>query len=119
MNKFRECGDCTACCTWLIGDAHGHSFGCGKSCNFLKSSGCGIYDTRPETCKKYQCAWSQHLIKENLRPDKCNVLISVETDEVGQYLKVIPINNKKIDNDVKQYLIDWGEKMNTRVLFLL
>ena len=35
---FRECGECTACCTWLIGDSFGWKFGQGQSCKFLESN---------------------------------------------------------------------------------
>lgn len=116
MTQFRDCGGCTACCTWLIGDAFGWSFGCGKTCKFLDENGCGVHKARPETCRNYQCAWSQYLLPEEMRPDKCNILVSVESNNNGQYLKVIPINNKKISNEIKMWLKDWSEKMNTPII---
>ena len=115
---FRECGECTACCSWLVGNAFGLEFGCGKSCKFLEKGGCGVHKARPEVCRNYQCAWSQYLLPEEMRPDKCNVLVSVEINENGQYLKALAINNKKITPIVKKYLEDWGEKMNTLVIFV-
>ena len=51
-----------------------------------------------------------------MRPDKCNILVSVESNNNGQYLKVIPINNKKISNEIKMWLKDWSEKMNTPII---
>jgi Fe-S-cluster containining protein len=113
---FRECGECTACCSWLIGDAFAWKFGCGESCKFLEEGGCGVHKARPEVCRTYQCAWTQHLLPEEMRPDKCNVLVSVEQNENGQYLKAIGINNKRITDDVKNWFIKWGEKMNTPIL---
>jgi Fe-S-cluster containining protein len=118
MSQFRSCGDCTACCTWLIGDSFGSEFGCGKSCKFLEEDGCGVHKARPESCRHYQCAWSQHLLPEEMRPDKCDVLVSVEQNQQGQYLKVIPINNKNISEKIKFWLLDWGKKMNTPVVIL-
>jgi Fe-S-cluster containining protein len=115
---FRDCGDCTACCSWLIGDAFEWKFGCGKSCRFLEEGGCGVHKARPEVCRNYQCAWSQHLLPEEMRPDKSNVLVSVEQNENGQYLKVLRINNKEIKNEIKQYLQEWSERMNTPVIFI-
>jgi hypothetical protein len=56
------------------------------------------------------------LLPEEMRPDKCNVLVSVEQNENGQYLKAVAINNKNIPDDVKDWFIKWGEKMNTPVL---
>lgn len=115
---FRECGECTACCSWLIGNAFGWEFGDGNSCRFLECNGCGVHKARPEVCRKYQCAWSQYLLPEEMRPDKCNVLVSVENNGSGQYLKIIEINNKEIDHKIKNYLIDWGNKMNTPIIFV-
>jgi hypothetical protein len=51
-----------------------------------------------------------------MRPDKCDILVSVEQSESGQYLKVIGINNRKISDDMKEWFIAWGERMNTFVL---
>jgi len=32
--------------------------------------------------------------------------------------KVLPINNKELNDEVKQYLQNWSEKMNTPVVFV-
>jgi hypothetical protein len=53
-----------------------------------------------------------------MRPDKCNLLVSVEQNENGQYLKAVAINNKQIDSEVKQYFQEWSDKMNTFVIFV-
>jgi len=116
MSNLRSCGDCTACCTWLIGDAFEHKFGCGKSCKFLEEGGCGVYKARPETCRNYQCAWSQSLLPEEMRPDKCDVLVSVEIINERQCLKVMPINNKKLSDENIEYFKRWGDMMNTMVI---
>ena len=116
---MRDCGSCNACCTWLIGDAYEWKFGNGKSCRFLCESGCGIHKVRPKSCEKYFCAWAQELIDEEYRPDKCGVLISVENNEEGQYLKVLEIENKtQINTKVIEYLKKWSERMNTPIVYL-
>ncbi len=96
MTTNRECGECNACCIWLKGDAYGHEFGKGKPCNFLKNN-CSIYETRPEVCKKYQCAWLQGLFPESLRPDKSKVLISVENWSKGQFIRAVEMGIKMND----------------------
>lgn len=116
MTKFRECGECTACCTWLYGEVYESEFGNGKSCKFLKCDGCGIHETRPSLCRNYQCAWSQYLLSEEMRPDKSNIIVSVERNENGQYLNVFPINNVEISEEIKEYFKNWSEKMNTPVI---
>jgi Fe-S-cluster containining protein len=115
---MRECGECTACCTWLIGDAYGWEFGSGKSCKFLCESGCSVHKVRPKVCENYFCAWAQELISDELRPDKCGVLVSVENSDIGQYLKILTINNKEIETNIKEYFEQWGNKMNTPILFV-
>jgi hypothetical protein len=42
----------------------------------------------------------------------------VETNENGQYLKALAINNKEVKSEVKQYLQKWSESMNTPVVFI-
>jgi Fe-S-cluster containining protein len=118
MSQFRPCGDCTACCSWLSAKIFGWEIGNGKSCKFLECNGCGVHKARPEVCRNYQCAWTQHLLPEEMRPDKCDVIVSVENDENGQHLKVFPINNKKINPEIKEYLKEWSVKMNSLVIFV-
>jgi Fe-S-cluster containining protein len=90
MSEFRPCGDCTACCDgWLIGEANGKSFGHGKACPFLINKMCSIYKDRPNVCCSYQCAWTQHLFPEWMKPNECGVLISVEKKEDHQFLRII------------------------------
>lgn len=118
MSQFRECGDCSACCSWLTAEVYGWEIGCGKACRFLENGKCSIYKARDSVCRKYQCAWTQHLLPEEMRPDKCNIIVSVEIENNIQYLKVIPINNKKIDSKTKKMFEEWSEKMNTPVVIL-
>lgn len=117
MINFRECGDCTACCTWLNGIAYGWEFGGGKTCKFLCESGCSVHKARPKVCEKYFCAWSQELLEEEMRPDKCGVIASVENNENGQYLKLISIK-QEINTDILDYFKKWSSIMNTPVIYL-
>jgi len=114
---FRDCGDCTACCTYLKGSSYGYEFGGGKSCKFLCESGCDIYKIRPNVCMNYQCAWSQELLPEEMRPDKCGVIASVENNETGQYLKLTFMG--QINKDILEYFLEWGRKMNTQIVYTL
>lgn len=112
--NFRECGECNKCCSgMLIGNSHGNPFGGNRACVFLIDSKCTIYGTRPQSCKDYQCAWSQGLLKEESRPDKCNVLVSVEGKKV-QFLKVI-YENGVINTNVESEVNEFGEVNNCEV----
>ena len=94
---FRECGDCTACCDGhLIGNSYGNRFGEGKPCPFLLSGICAIYKDRPNTCRKYQCAWSQKILPEWMKPNLVGVMVSVEINintDNKQYLKVVEMKS--------------------------
>ena len=67
-----SCGDCTACCSVFVIDE------LQKPKNTLCSNckgGCSIYQSRPQTCKDYKCAYLVGGWNEALRPDKCGVII--------------------------------------------
>jgi hypothetical protein len=113
---MRECGECTACCTWLVGSAYGHEFGNGKSCKFLCESGCSVHKARPNVCMNYFCAWAQELLPEDMRPDKCKYIVSVENSERGQYLKIFPIEGHKINTNIINWFKSWSSLMNTPVI---
>jgi Fe-S-cluster containining protein len=115
---MRRCEDCTACCTWLIGDSYGWEFGAGKSCKFLECNGCGVHKVRPKVCENYFCAWSQELIDEEYRPDQCGFLVSVENNENGQYLKVVETQKEKINKNIIDYFDHWSITMNIPVVFV-
>jgi len=115
---FRECGECTACCTWLQGSAYGYDFGNGKSCKFLCESGCSVHNARPLVCEKYFCAWAQNLLEEEMRPDKCGVLASVENAESTQYLRLTSTGGE-INKDILDYFSEWSKKMDAPVLYVL
>lgn len=110
---FKECGDCTACCNgWLTANSYGNQFGNGKSCVFLCNKVCSIYVTRPKDCIDYQCAWTQGLFPDWMKPTESDVLISVEIKDGKQYLKVIEMG-VPIKETVLDYIKDWVTKNNT------
>jgi Fe-S-cluster containining protein len=115
---MRECGECTVCCTWLVGDAYGHEFGNGKSCKFLCENGCSVHKARPQVCRNYFCAWAQELLPEEMRPDKCKYVVSVENSDGGQYLKIFSIDGDKINTNILNWFKSWSSLMNTPVIYV-
>lgn len=94
--KFRECGDCTACCDGhIIGNSHGNIFGYHKPCIFLVHKKCSIYNDRPQSCHNFQCAWTQNLFPEWMKPNACGVLVSVEINKNDnvQFLRVVEMKD--------------------------
>lgn len=83
----RSCGGCTMCCkTMGVPDLEPtkkpHQW-C-QHCQIGK--GCGIYETRPKTCKEFECVWLQdtrNLFDESCRPDRVGVVIVPADDGMG------------------------------------
>jgi hypothetical protein len=53
--------------------------------------GCKVYDDRPGTCREYQCLWlQQEALVDELRPDRCKVVLTSTTDGEGIVAHVDP-----------------------------
>lgn len=80
----RECGGCNVCCVVLTIDDPALKKVQGVRCpNARPDNGCGIYDTRPQTCRTFLCGWMQHRwVRPALRPDLSGVLIRGQMRDV-------------------------------------
>ena len=53
---MKACGDCGLCCKVMGVTALAKP--AGKWCiHFRRASGCGIYETRPDDCRVFNCLW--------------------------------------------------------------
>ena len=113
--EMRECGACNYCCSGhLIGNAYGNQFYMGRKCVFLKEN-CLIHSSRPECCKKYQCAWSQGILPDSLYPPTCGFIISVEVDKNGKQFLKIPDTSKATKEDL--YIVEeWCKQHGTYLI---
>ena len=111
----RACNGCTKCCEWLTAEAYGFKFGNGLPCTFLKGSGCGIYECRPDGCKSFQCYWKANInIPEWLKPSNVNIIMGKEQMGPFEYVSVMYAGKP----DVKVF--DWmQEQANTGINFLI
>lgn len=71
----RSCGDCQACCT-VMGVTE-LAKPQGERCRHLEVGGCGIYGSRPESCRDFHCLWRMGLGHQDERPDKTGLVIDV------------------------------------------
>ena len=77
MNK---CGTCTACCTLLPIEPIDKPVN--TPCQYC-AGGCSVYDSKPETCTEFACAYLQgENVPEELRPDKCGIIFIKRTDRI-------------------------------------
>lgn len=76
----RYCGRCHACCVHLdVPDRAAH-----EPCRHLDQWGrCGIYDSRPEVCRGFSCAWLAGLIPIDYRPDQVGLIIQMVKNDLG------------------------------------
>lgn len=76
-----SCDSCTACCKVMkIAELDKPAHVWCKDCDIGR--GCRSYDTRPESCRVYECLWLQTQrggkpLALALRPDKSKVVIGV------------------------------------------
>lgn len=118
---FRDCGSCTECCKNLyIESVYGHEVKPGNPCFFLcTEKKCTIHENRPDVCRSFQCAWSQRLLPEWMKPDQSNALVCVENwGEHKQYqmLKVLSVN-EGYDVRTFSWILDFCMKNKTPLAY--
>ncbi len=105
----RKCGQCSVCCTSLLIDTPELAKQAGTFCKHLaETSGCSIYETRPEVCKSWKCGWLQlDKLTPQLRPDRSKVLIIINP-QPGVTYQIQPIDEDSItsllDDDVMLFI---------------
>jgi len=79
----RECGECTACCVFLLIDDEGFKKPADQACShMIEKGGCKIYSERPSVCQNWYCAWRfMAQLGEEWRPDRSGILL--RSDEEG------------------------------------
>lgn len=89
---MHNCDGCTACCKVMkIRELNKPAHTWCQHCKI--GVGCGSYDTRPESCRVYECIWLQTQrmdkpIAFELRPDKSRVVIGTtnQGEEIVLYV---------------------------------
>lgn len=91
---MHSCDGCTACCkTMKIRELNKPAHTWCQHCRI--GVGCGIYATRPESCRVYECVWLQSQrggrpLALELRPDKSRVVMGVTNQGDDLVLYVSP-----------------------------
>ena len=73
-----SCDTCTLCCkTMKVHELDKAAHRWCRHCNI--GEGCAIYETRPESCRIYDCLWLQtqqlsRPMAAELRPDRCRIV---------------------------------------------
>jgi len=100
----RECGACTACCFEITIDDPQLKKPPRQTCVHCVVDGCGIYESRPEDCRSWFCAWRRIAdLPEYLRPDSSGLLACVVENHGAEnplqqvYLIVQWLNGRPIE----------------------
>ena len=115
--RGRSCGSCKACCVQMpIEEINKKA---NVKCNHLKSNGCGIYKSRPISCRMWSCRW---LIDEDTaeikRPDRAGYIIDTALDTIlvdGEPVNALQIwvdpvrRDAHLDPSLRKYLNMMGE----------
>lgn len=112
----RECGSCTECCRWLIGNVYGKEYYPGRPCHFVGDGGCSIYENRPEVpCKAFYCEWIQNLdFPEWMKPTNSKVILrflSWGKDSKNIFLEARECG-EKIDPNALNFLFSYHMRTN-------
>ena len=71
-----KCDGCTLCC-YLFSIPEIKKPG-NTECTHMCKEGCDIYDSRPDCCRGFNCAYLQQKNPDiRLRPDKCGVVFEI------------------------------------------
>lgn len=93
----RDCGECTACCVDLaIAELNKAD---GVACQHLVAGACGacgIYETRPNTCRTWFCGWRLlGSLSDAMRPDRSGAMLAPEIGQTDGYrtggLMIVPL----------------------------
>lgn len=93
---IKECGTCALCCKLVdVPDLSSR----GEWCRFARPGdpcgGCSVHDTRPATCRGYECLWKlTSVLDKNLRPDRCGVIFEAHHNEM---IVVANVDEKRPD----------------------
>ena len=72
----RECGDCTVCCIVPGIDTREIQKLTGAVCRHCSGHGCAVYETRPQACRDFFCAWMQMPgLDASWRPNQSGVFL--------------------------------------------
>jgi hypothetical protein len=89
-----NCDGCTLCCKFMgVDELHKPGNVWCQHCQI--GEGCTIYETRPNSCRVYECVWLKTQALENpipleLRPDKSRVVIGTANQGEDLILYVGP-----------------------------
>lgn len=73
----RECGSCSECCyAFGVHELGKPTFAPCEHIRAGEHGSCGVYETRPPSCRDFSCLWLQGQLEEEHRPDKVGIVFA-------------------------------------------
>ena len=92
----RSCGECTLCCKLMgVPEIPKPSAKWCADCD--QGVGCRVYDTRPPSCRNFQCFWSiDEAFPDEFRPDRIGALAAFNDSPDSAVLHVDPAKKRAL-----------------------
>jgi len=103
----RKCGDCRECC--IVLEIKEINKPAGVFCDKLCAKGCGIYESRPNECRNFECLWLTGQIPKRMKPNTVHAvawMTGIDTPE-GEKMPVLRVtfnNLFKRNNMVQRWV---------------
>ena len=102
----RHCGACTECCSALaVAEIEKPLW---EPCKHLCPKGCGIYESKPQECSKFECMWLRGFFgNDEHRPDKLGLVVArIKDKRLGYVLAVWESRPLALETAKVQYILD-------------
>ena len=127
----RKCGDCVGCCLAPSMRVEPYKE-LGSQCSEVRNGrkkGCGVYETRPDGCRAYECHWlKNNFLERKHRPDKIGIIFDDgETrrpgflDRLGRNFPLLlpPVTARELWNGAFERQMPLLREIATRVVVIM
>lgn len=111
----RTCGTCNLCCT--LQGVQEIRKPINVKCTHLNIQGrCGIYSSRPESCRAYQCLWLRGHMPEEMKPVKSRAVLEPNASGDMIVMRVLPQDRSLIHRGILRRFIRSAVAQNVPVI---
>jgi hypothetical protein len=75
------------------------------TCRHVCERGCSIYESRPASCREYDCAWLQGYLPEKHRPDQCGIVWTFE--RIADYPQGLLVHAMLLNDQVPMERVEY------------
>jgi hypothetical protein len=115
----KACGDCGLCCKLIGVQALGKAQFSWCS-HYRKTSGCGIYEARPDDCRAFICYWMHAPnLGDEWRPDRAGFVMHIAEAGARLNVEVDPASPQAWRREPYYGMFTWAAQGASRGLTLL